>query len=308
MIRVDDISKSYKTVKALKDISFSVDNGELFGIIGPDGGGKTTLMRILVSLILPDSGHALVHGLDTVKDYRKIREIIGYMPGKFSLYTDLTVMENLDFYAKVFGVSIKQNYQLIADVFDQLMPFKNRRAGHLSGGMKQKLALCCALIHKPEILFLDEPTTGVDAVSRKEFWDMIFKLRSDGMTILASTPYMDEAGRCDRVAFLQNGEIMVINSPDGMVYGFMRDVYAVKVPIHDVNRTIKALKKWDKTHLAYLFGDSIHWTPISNDFHKDVLLQYILSCGCECISIDLVPANIEDCYIHLSFERDSAYE
>jgi ABC-type multidrug transport system ATPase subunit len=213
-VRVEGLSKSYGEVTALKNLSFEVGQGEIYGIIGPDGAGKTTLFRILTTLMLLDSGTARVDGLDTVKDHREIRRRIGYMPGRFSLYQDLTVEENLNFFATLFGTTVEENYHLIEPIYKQIEPFKDRRAGKLSGGMKQKLALSCALIHKPGVLFLDEPTTGVDPVSRKEFWDMLRRLREQGITILASTPYMDEAARCDRVAIIKDGSFTGVVAPD----------------------------------------------------------------------------------------------
>jgi ABC-type multidrug transport system ATPase subunit len=215
-IKINNISKSYAEAQALQEISLSVNEGELFGLIGPDGAGKTTLMRILTTLLLPDTGEAKMAGLDVVKDFKEIRHIVGYMPGRFSLYQDLSVEENLNFFATVFGTTVEENYDLIRDIYYQIEPFKNRRAGKLSGGMKQKLALSCALIHKPKILVLDEPTTGVDAVSRKEFWEMLKKLQQRGITILVSTPYMDEATLCDRVALMQKGRILDVDSPGGL--------------------------------------------------------------------------------------------
>ncbi|MDY0017042.1 MAG: ABC transporter ATP-binding protein, partial [Candidatus Delongbacteria bacterium] len=216
-IVVKNIFKSYNGTEALEDISFEVKKGEIFGLIGPDGAGKTTLFRILTTLLLKDRGSATVEGFDIEKDYKSIRRIIGYMPGRFSLYQDLSVEENLNFFATVFDTTVKANYELIKDIYVQLEPFKKRRAGKLSGGMKQKLALCCALIHQPEVLFLDEPTTGVDPVSRKEFWEMLKKLKEKGITILVSTPYMDEAAQCDRIALIQTGRIMDISTLDGII-------------------------------------------------------------------------------------------
>ena len=212
-ISVSKLCKRYEGVQALRDVSLDVGEGELFGLIGPDGAGKTTLFRILTTLIVPDSGSASVDGLDVVKDYKAIRQRVGYMPGKFSLYPDLSVEENLDFFASIFGVRVQDNYGLIAPIYSQIEPFKKRRAGKLSGGMKQKLALSCALVHRPSVLFLDEPTTGVDAVSRVEFWEMLDSLRAQGITIFVSTPYMDEAARCDRIAFVNEGKILEICSP-----------------------------------------------------------------------------------------------
>ncbi|MDD2204420.1 MAG: ABC transporter ATP-binding protein [Bacteroidales bacterium] len=302
MIVVDNVCKSFKQTPALKDVSFVANDGELFGLIGPDGCGKTTLIRIMVTLILADKGVVTLNGLDVVKDYREIRKNIGYMPGKFSLYLDLSVDENIDFYAKVFGVSVSKNYYLIKDIYEQLAPFKNRRAGQLSGGMKQKLALCCALIHKPDLLFLDEPTTGVDAVSRKEFWDMIDKLRHDGMTIIASTPYMDEASRCDRIALMQNGTIMGEESPQNIISHFEKNVFAIQVD--NVSETLQHLKEWEKTYLVYLFGDSIHLTPASNAVSENVISSYLISSKINVLSVEKVAPNIEDCYIHLNYKAN----
>lgn len=229
---VKNITKSYSTknnkIQALSGISFEVSKGELFGIIGPDGAGKTSLLRILTTLLLADEGEAIVDGFDVVKEYKEIRNRVGYMPGRFSLYQDLTVLENLEFFATIFNTTIEENYHLIKDIYEQIEPFKKRSAGKLSGGMKQKLALCCALIHKPSVLFLDEPTTGVDAVSRKEFWDMLKKLKEQQITILVSTPYMDEAGLCDRVALMQSGKILSIDTPDNIIKEFKNELCAVK--------------------------------------------------------------------------------
>ncbi|MDY0054603.1 MAG: ABC transporter ATP-binding protein, partial [Bacteroidales bacterium] len=214
VLKVNNISKKFNSEYALKNISFEVEKGEIFGIIGPDGAGKTTLFRILTTLILSDTGNAMIIENDIIKDYKEIRKILGYMPGSFSLYHDLSVEENLEFFASVFSVRIEDNYYLIKDIYSHLQPFKKRRAGNLSGGMKQKLALSCALIHKPEILFLDEPTTGVDPVSRKEFWQMLKRLQNQGITIIVSTPYMDEAKLCDRIALINKGEFIDIDSPE----------------------------------------------------------------------------------------------
>ncbi|GHT76732.1 hypothetical protein AGMMS50262_15740 [Bacteroidia bacterium] len=220
MIEIQHIDKSYKEVRALQDVSLTVEQGEIFGLIGPDGAGKTTLFRILTSLLLADSGTATVDALEVVKDFKELRKHIGYMPGRFSLYSDLSVEENLNFFATIFNTTIEENYSLIAPIYSQIEPFKTRRAGKLSGGMKQKLALSCALIHKPAVLFLDEPTTGVDPVSRKEFWEMLKNLKHEGITILVSTPYMDEAMRCDRIALIQQGRIMTIDTPQQIINRF----------------------------------------------------------------------------------------
>lgn len=215
-ISINDVTKNYGSICALDNVSFEVEKGELFGLIGPDGAGKTTLFRILTTLLVPDSGTATVEGLDAIKDYKRIRSIVGYMPGRFSLYQDLSVEENLEFFASIFGVDVKDNYDIIAPIYSQIKPFAKRRAGKLSGGMKQKLALSCALIHRPQVLFLDEPTTGVDAVSRSEFWDMLAGLKQYGISILVSTPYMDEAGRCDRIALINEGKILKIDTPENI--------------------------------------------------------------------------------------------
>ena len=227
VIEINNLSKRYGKVQALDSVSLSVARGELFGLIGPDGAGKTTLFRLLTTLIRPDDGTASVEGLDIVRDYRAIRERVGYMPGRFSLYLDLTVEENLNFFAALFGTRVEESYDLVAPIYRQIEPFKTRRAGKLSGGMKQKLALSCALIHRPSVLFLDEPTTGVDAVSRSEFWDMLSELKTKGITILVSTPYMDEAQRCDRIALCNEGRIMRIDTPQNIVDGFGGELYAV---------------------------------------------------------------------------------
>jgi ABC-type multidrug transport system ATPase subunit len=223
-IEAHTLEKSYGSVKALKGVSFDVGKGEIFGLIGPDGAGKTSIFRILSTLILPDSGSASVLGLDTVRNYKDIRTRIGYMPGRFSLYPDLSVKENLDFFANIFGVTLEENYDLVAPIYRQIEPFRERRAGKLSGGMKQKLALCCALIHKPEVLLLDEPTTGVDAVSRVEFWEMLLSLKEAGISILASTPYMDEAARCDRIAFMTEGRILETCTPPADLENYFIDL------------------------------------------------------------------------------------
>jgi len=228
LVDVTEVGKSFGTTEALKDISFSVEESEIFGLIGPDGAGKTTLFRLITTLLLPDKGTINVMGLDAVKHYRELRKNIGYMPGRFSLYQDLSVEENLEFYATVFGTTVKENYHLISDIYSHIEPFKKRLAGKLSGGMKQKLALSCALIHKPRLLVLDEPTTGVDAVSRAEFWEMLGKLKKYNITILVSTPYMDEAMRCDRVALIQNGNILSIDTPGRVREGFKRKMFAAR--------------------------------------------------------------------------------
>ena len=297
-ITINHISKSYKNVQALKDISFDVKAGELFGLIGPDGAGKTTLFRILTTLLIADSGKATVSNFDVVGDYKKIRNSVGYMPGKFSLYQDLTVEENLNFFATIFGTSIEENYHLIKDIYVQIEPFKNRRAGKLSGGMKQKLALCCALIHKPEVLFLDEPTTGVDPVSRKEFWDMLKRLQQTGITILVSTPYMDEAALCDRIAFIQNGSILEIDTPKAIVKHFSKTLYNISAD--NMYQLMESLRAYEHTYSAYPFGEYVHYSDNRIDFKPNELNDYLKSKGLNEITIELTQPTIEDTFMALA--------
>ncbi|MEI6124624.1 MAG: ABC transporter ATP-binding protein [Bacteroidota bacterium] len=294
---VENISKSYKHIKALNNISFRIDAGEIYGFIGPDGGGKTSLFRILVTLLLADEGKATVCGLDVVKEYKKIRKQVGYMPGKFSLYQDLTVAENLTFFATIFGTSIQENYHLVKDIYGQIEPFKNRRAGALSGGMKQKLALSCALIHKPDVLFLDEPTTGVDAVSRKEFWEMLKSLKKSGITIVVSTPYMDEASLCDRVALMQNGSILKIDKPDIITANFGKNLVAIRAA--NIHKMLSDLQKFADCDSAFPFGQNVHYTSKSNRIADDELKAYLVSLGHQDIEIKTILANIEDCFMSL---------
>jgi ABC-type multidrug transport system ATPase subunit len=297
MIRFKNISKSYDEVCAVRDISFEVSRNELFGLIGPDGAGKTTLMRMLVSLLLPDSGSIEMNGLDVIKEYRKIRLMVGYMPGRFSLYQDLTVEENLQFFASVFGTTIEKNYYLIEDIYKQIEPFKNRRAGKLSGGMKQKLALSCALIHKPEVLVLDEPTTGVDAVSRREFWDMLDRLKKTGITILVSTPYMDEASRCDRVALMQDGKILSIDKPQIIVEKQGQKLWKVKA--NNVYQLITDLENWDQTKSVYPFGQFLHLTLHKNTVSSQEVKDFLKSKGHESVFIEADFSGIEDVFMDL---------
>ena len=257
-INIKNLSKSYGTTQAVQHLSLEVKKGELFGLIGSDGAGKTTTFRMLTTLILPDEGSATVEGYDIVRDYKQIRNCVGYMPGRFSLYQDLTVQENLEFFATVFGTTIEQNYSLIKDIYEQIKPFSNRRAGKLSGGMKQKLALCCALIHKPKVLFLDEPTTGVDVVSRKEFWQMLAKLKAQGITILVSTPYMDEASLCDRIALMQAGKILTTSTPERIIADYPTTLYAVKAP--DLYALLQHLRQKSEIDSCYPFGEYLHLT------------------------------------------------
>ena len=258
MISCNNISKKYKKVQALSDISFEVKPGEIFGLIGPDGAGKTTLFRILTTLILADEGVASVDGLNVVKDYKLIRERVGYMPGRFSLYQDLSVEENLNFFATVFNTTVEENYALVRDIYQQIEPFKTRKAGKLSGGMKQKLALSCALIHKPTVLFLDEPTTGVDPVSRKEFWGMLKKLQQQGITIMVSTPYMDEASLCDRIALIQKGRLLTIDSPGKIADSFKKTLLSVSS--ENMSMLLTDLRAIPEVESCYAFGDSHHIT------------------------------------------------
>ncbi|NQT78139.1 MAG: ABC transporter ATP-binding protein [Bacteroidetes bacterium] len=302
-VKIEDLSKSYKGVEALRGISLDVTRGEIFGFIGPDGAGKTTLFRILVSLLLPDAGHATVEGLDVVRDYRKIRKIVGYMPGRFSLYQDLSVEENLKFFASIFNTSIQENYYLIEDIYKQIEPFRKRLAGKLSGGMKQKLALSCALIHKPDVLFLDEPTTGVDAVSRKEFWEMLKRLRSWGITILVSTPYMDEAGMCDRVALMQEGAVMSINTPEGVINDHHRPLAEVRTD--NMFQLVDNLVAFDGCYSAYRFGAFVHFSPKENQLEVKDLEEYLKLKGHSSIKIKMIRPGIEDCFMELMGVKDN---
>jgi ABC-type multidrug transport system ATPase subunit len=300
-VEVNNISKTYgskKEITALNSISFSVEKGELFGIIGPDGAGKTSLFRILTTLLLADKGSAAVDGFDVVKDYKAIRNRVGYMPGRFSLYQDLSVEENLNFFATIFNTSIEENYDLIKDIYKQIEPFKKRKAGKLSGGMKQKLALSCALIHRPSVLFLDEPTTGVDAVSRKEFWEMLKRLKEQGITILVSTPYMDEAGMCDRVALLQKGTIMSIDKPSAIVKAFQYPLYAVKSD--QMLQLLNLLKRFSGVKDAYVFGEYHH--TVLKDEQQVVLLKQLLDEKQLKYELKPVQPNIEDCFMLLMNE------
>lgn len=298
-LTVNNIVKTYSakktSVTAVDDVSFSIEEGELFGLIGPDGAGKTSIFRILTTLLLADKGSAKVLGYDVVKDYKEIRNVIGYMPGRFSLYQDLTVEENLDFFATIFNTTIEENYDLIADIYKQLEPFKTRRAGKLSGGMKQKLALSCALIHKPKILFLDEPTTGVDPVSRKEFWEMLKRLKAQRITILVSTPYMDEAKLCDRIALMQNGKIMTIDTPDNIINQFGRNLYAVQS--ESMFKLLNDLRSFTKTESCFAFGENHHLTLTEGNTTE--LEKYLVANGHKTVTINKIEPGIEDCFMQL---------
>jgi ABC-type multidrug transport system ATPase subunit len=297
MIEIKELKKSFGPVQAVRGVNLEVNEGELFGVIGPDGAGKSTLFRILISLLLPDSGSVRLWGLDPVADYRSIRQMVGYMPGKFSLYQDLSVEENLRFFATVFGTTIEENYHLIKDIYQQIEPFKTRAAGKLSGGMKQKLALSCALIHKPKLLVLDEPTTGVDAASRSEFWDMLKKLRDYGITILVSTPYMDEASLCDRVALMQNGMLLDTASPKEIVARFTDKLFGVKgKPMFQL---ITRCRQFKGIQSVYPFGEEIHVTFADGGDHRQELEEYLSSHDLEEVEIRQIAPNIEDRFIDL---------
>ncbi|MBK7408436.1 MAG: ABC transporter ATP-binding protein [Saprospirales bacterium] len=301
-ITISHITKSYGAVKALDDISFDVSKGELFGLIGPDGAGKTTLIRILTTLLVPDAGEARMLDLDPVKEFRKLRPHIGYMPGRFSLYQDLTVLENLNFFATIFGTTIEENYDLIKDIYSQIEPFKHRKAGQLSGGMKQKLALSCAMVHEPDVLILDEPTTGVDAVSRKEFWEMLARLKERGITILVSTPYMDEASLCDRVALIQDGHILQVDTPASIVASYNRQLLGIKA--RNTLRLIEDLRAYPLTHSAFPFGESVH-LALAGDLTDGELPEYLHQKGHEELEIEPIAPNIEDCFMELMTKKQS---
>lgn len=328
-VTLDKITKTYDKGKvvAVKEVSFQVEQGELFGLIGPDGAGKSSIFRILTTLLLADQGTATVAGFDTVRDFHQIRGCVGYMPGRFSLYQDLTVEENLNFFATLFGTTIERNYDLIKDIYEQIKPFKTRRAGKLSGGMKQKLALCCALVHKPTVLFLDEPTTGVDAVSRKEFWEMLKRLKAQGITILVSTPYMDEANLCERIALMQEGEILSIDTPANIVNAYPEKLYGVKT--EKLPPLLKEIRSYPDTLSCNAFGEYLHVSfkspvtgvsedPADSSDHQAAgnstrltgnsdpmangsahLESYLRQKGHQEIEIKEIPATIEDSFIRL---------
>lgn len=296
-VSVQQLNKQYGSVQALRNLSFEVDEGEIYGIIGPDGAGKTTLFRILTTLLLPDRGVAKVNGLDVVKNYKHIRRQIGYMPGRFSLYQDLTVEENLEFFATVFHTSIRENYYLIEDIYRQIEPFRTRRAGKLSGGMKQKLALSCALIHKPTVLFLDEPTTGVDPVSRKEFWEMLRKLKDQGLTILVSTPYMDEAMLCDRIALIQNGQFLQVDTPDHIIERYPDILWEVKGSRK--RALLNDLRSHPSVRTAFSFGETFHIT-VTRETTEEHLKKFLADKGHTDLQIRPIEATIEDCFMLLT--------
>ena len=296
-IQVQNISKSYKQLKAVDNVSFEVNSGELFGLIGPDGAGKTTIFRILTTLLIANEGKATVADYDVINDYKAIRNSVGYMPGKFSLYQDLTVEENLTFFATIFGTTIEENYDLIEDIYVQIEPFKKRRAGALSGGMKQKLALCCALIHAPKVLFLDEPTTGVDPVSRKEFWQMLKRLQQKGITILVSTPYMDEAALCDRIALIQNGKVLKIDSPQAITAKYEKVIYDIQSK--NTHGLIHDLKSYPSHYSVYAFGEFIHYIDKNPEFNSNDLMDYLKNKNHSELIIQKAVTTIEDVFMDL---------
>lgn len=296
-VSVQKINKSYKQVKALNDISFEAQIGEIFGIIGPDGAGKTTLFRILTTLLLADSGTATIDGDDIIKDYKKIRQKIGYMPGKFSLYQDLTIEENLNFFATIFNTTLEENYYLIEDIYRQIEPFKKRHAGKLSGGMKQKLALCCALVHKPTVLFLDEPTTGIDPVSRKELWEMLKKLRTQNISIIVSTPYMDEASLCDRIAFIQDGRFFEIDTPQNIINKFPSKLWAVEA--ENMPHLLRDLRKNEHIKSCFSFGENHHVT-VDDVLTIDELKKSLMTDGHTRVDVHSIEPTIEDCFMQIT--------
>jgi ABC-2 type transport system ATP-binding protein len=301
-VKVENLYKSYGAVQALNDLSFQVEAGQIYGIIGPDGAGKTSLFRILTTLLLADKGTASVDGFDVVKDYKEIRRRIGYMPGRFSLYQDLSVEENLQFFASVFNTTIRENYHLIKDIYVQIEPFKDRKAGKLSGGMKQKLALCCALIHKPSVLFLDEPTTGVDPVSRKEFWEMLRKLKEQEITMLVSTPYMDEASLCDKIALIQQGRFLQEATPRQIIDQFEETLWAVQSS--NMHMLIAHLRSHPQVTSCFAFGE-VHHVTVQDTLPMDEMKQYLHNLGHTQIRIETIRPVIEDCYMVLAQKQTS---
>ena len=298
-VTINNLSKNYgkkDEIKAVKGISFEVSKGELFGVIGPDGAGKTSLFRMLTTLLFPDGGSASVDGSDIIKDYKTIRNKVGYMPGRFSLYQDLSVEENLNFFATIFNTTVKKNYDLIKDIYVQIEPFKKRKAGKLSGGMKQKLALSCALIHRPVVLFLDEPTTGVDAVSRKEFWEMLKRLKKQNITILVSTPYMDEAGLCDRIGLMQQGKLLSVGTPEEITSSFKQKILAVKA--NNMYQLLKDLNAFNEVQDAYSFGE-YHHAVMKENYNKEELQQYLENKGDKELVIQDIEPTIEDSFMQL---------
>lgn len=308
VVHAEGLVKRFGATTAVDGVSLDVSPGELFGLIGPDGGGKTTLFRMLTTLLRPDAGRARVLGLDVVRDYRALRSRYGYMPGRFSLYPDLSVEENLRFFASVFGTSLERERGRIAPIYSQLEPFRNRRAAALSGGMKQKLALCCALVHRPEILFLDEPTTGVDAVSRREFWELLGELKREGLTTIASTPYMDEASRCDRIGLMDHGQLIAVSTPQGVAQLFDRPLFGVRTT--DRHRALTMLRTYPSAHSVLPFGDVIHVAdtrpgPTREQYARE-LREYLGQQGMPDVDVQVLDASVEDVFIQLMNERATA--
>ncbi|WP_431241911.1 ATP-binding cassette domain-containing protein [Flavobacterium sp. P21] len=305
-VALHNITKKYGDFVAVDNVSFEVKKGELFGLIGPDGAGKTSIFRILTTLLLAEEGTATVEGHDVVKDFQEIRNKVGYMPGKFSLYQDLTVKENLNFFATIFGTTIEENYELIKDIYDQIKPFNDRRAGKLSGGMKQKLALCCALIHKPEVLFLDEPTTGVDVVSRSEFWEMLDKLKKQQITIVVSTPYMDEAKLCDRIALIQNGKIMKVDAPQQIINDFPKPLFAAKAK--NIYKLLKDFRTDATIESCDAFGEFIHLTLTSETANEEIIKAIAEKYNPENFEVKKIEPTIEDSFIRFMREQSNSEE
>ncbi len=302
VIKINNLSKSYGDIKAVKDISLQVKKDEIFGLIGPDGAGKTTIFRIIATLLLPDKGTVEVLGLDAAADFKKLRKKLGYMPGKFSLYQDLSVEENLKFFASIFDTTIEENYHLIEDIYHQIEPFRKRKAGKLSGGMKQKLALSCALIHKPELLVLDEPTTGVDAVSRKEFWEMLAKLRSQGISIIVSTPYMDEASLCGRVALIQDGRLLGVAAPKEIISDFPKKLYGISTS--KKYELLQIIRKYENTHSVFPFGDMFHYTDKNDEADLEEMEKYFKNNGISDFLIKEIEPGIEDAFMRKMLTKD----
>lgn len=294
-VQLNHINRSYGDIHAVRDVSLDIHSGELFGVIGPDGAGKTTLFRILTTLLLADSGEAFVCGLDVRKDWKEIRKITGYMPGRFSLYQDLSVEENLRFFATVFKTTVQENYEMIRDIYVQIEPFSKRRAGKLSGGMKQKLALCCALIHRPRVLFLDEPTTGVDPVSRKEFWNILARIKEQGITIVVSTPYMDEASQCDRIALIRNGVCLRTDRPTAIAASYPHPLWAVRGA--DMFSLLLDLRAYPATYSCHAFGDKHHLAVKSDAFNVDDLKTFLKERGHADVIVEPLEPTVEDCFM-----------
>jgi len=303
MVSFHQVQKSFGSVHAVRGLDIEVAKGELFGMIGPDGAGKSTAMRMLVTLVLPDAGTITVNGLDAVKDFRELRRQVGYMPGNFSLYRDLTVEENLDFFARVFSTTIQENYDLIKPIYEQLAPFKKRLAGALSGGMKQKLALCCALIHKPVLLVLDEPTTGVDAVSRREFWEILNELRANEMTIIVSTPYLEEASLCERVGLINDGRLLQVGTPQEIIQSYTKSLWSVRAA--DNNAALTVLRTLPSVEAVYPYRDVVR-VSTGSGVTKDMLMSFLRENGLQNAVVTEAQAEFEDCFMDLMLEPTNA--